>query len=270
MFYANDSNGKRVYVGNAFRLEKYVCPACGGKLVLKQGDIISHHFAHAKRTYCDQRYHDNTKSLWHREMQNLFPERYQEVVIWNEGHSDFRIADVQISYKEHDIVIELQHSPISSEEFIQRSTFYLDLGYRIIWIFDYCTQTPPKTIYFEDDEYVYEGEHGLVSGIKKYHWPGRDRVKLFGSNQFLDFVRENECNSKESSLQVFFYVCTGLGKRIECMTNSGQFYNCWNYIDPFHRTQEYLRIFFEDSESSSAFFAIPYNKEEFEMRLKNI
>ena len=124
--------------------------------------------------------------------------------------------------------------------------------------------------YFEDDEYVYEGEHGLVYGIKKYHWPGRDRVKLFGSNQFLDFVRENECNSKESSLQVFFYVCTGLGKRIECMTNSGQFYNCWNYIDPFHRTQEYLRIFFEDSESSSAFFAIPYNKEEFEMRLKNI
>lgn len=69
-------------------------------------------------------------SDWHYDWQNQFPVDNQEVVfkLDNKIHR----ADVFIN----DTVLEFQHSPISEDEFNDRNSFYNNLGYKVVWIFD--------------------------------------------------------------------------------------------------------------------------------------
>ena len=131
---AINSNGKIIYAEKVPKVteEKFICPCCKSEVLLKQGDVNVWHFAHKDLSICDKRYHEN-KGEWHRKMQSQYPEEYREVVIGN------RIADVYLPLT--NVIIEYQHSPITSKEIRVRTNDYLTSFDRIkmpkiIWVFD--------------------------------------------------------------------------------------------------------------------------------------
>ena len=140
MYIAFDENNARIHIETADKSKQYFCPVCGEKLIIKAVDSLSikPHFAHKKGTEClDTWQHD--MSEWHYNWQCLFPEEFREVVVEEDGIK--HRADVLIN----GYVIEFQHSPITAVEIEERNTFYLNCGYKVIWVFD--AQNKVKNIY---------------------------------------------------------------------------------------------------------------------------
>lgn len=131
MFIALNEDGERVSIENAQKYNQYFCPICGEPLTIRATDslAVKAHFAHRRGTICyDDWTHD--MSEWHLSWQMQFPEQFREVVIENDGIK--HRADICIN----NIVIEFQHSPITSEEIAKRNNFYLSCGYQVVWVFD--------------------------------------------------------------------------------------------------------------------------------------
>lgn len=135
MLFAIDKDGNRVYIENTHVRQEYFCPECGEKLVLKKGQIRTHHFAHPSHSECTDSWHYDM-SDWHINWQSKFPLETQEIVKVKDGQK--HRADVLIDDKK--VVYEFQHSPLSAEEFEDRNNFYNSLGYKVIWIFDVSEQ----------------------------------------------------------------------------------------------------------------------------------
>lgn len=131
MRFAVDKNNIRVCIDNVDKSEVFYCQECGEKLVQKRGEIIAHHFAHYPNTQCIDNWHYD-ESEWHYQMQNLFPNDTQEVVM--ELENTKHIADVFI--KERNLVVEFQGDRIRQTEFASRNNFFSKLGYKVLWIFD--------------------------------------------------------------------------------------------------------------------------------------
>lgn len=122
---------------------EFVCPHCNSPLQLKNGSCNAPHFAHLSGTACNDYYYNNDMSEWHRYCQSLFPKECREVKITGtrkydsedpeEWEEHTHIADVCIG----NYVIEFQHSPIDIDTFDERSCFYTEQGYKLIWIFDF-------------------------------------------------------------------------------------------------------------------------------------
>ena len=149
MFYGLNEKGERIYIKDSIKGKKYYCPCCNGELRRKLGSINAHHFAHVSAV-CDSWYSEN-KGPWHIMLQDCFPRDNQEVFIRNEDK--VHIADVYLEGNYQDTVIEFQHSPMSKDEFIERTSFYTynggkdkyrggHWGYgfienRVVWVFDF-------------------------------------------------------------------------------------------------------------------------------------
>ena len=102
------------------------CQACGAPMTAKCGEQNVWHWAHKGRRVCDPWWENEGE--WHRAWKRSFPEDYHEVVqhdITGEKH----IADVKLP---SGLVIELQHSAMSSEEMRSREDFYGNM----VWIVD--------------------------------------------------------------------------------------------------------------------------------------
>lgn len=141
MKFALDKDGKRVYIDSTHVKNEYFCPGCGEKLILKKGNVRTHHFAHSASHPCTDDWHYDM-SEWHQRWQAKFPDDYQEVVKISNGKK--HRADVLMEDKK--VVLEFQHSPLSSEEFEDRNSFYKSLGYKIVWVFDVTDQIENETI----------------------------------------------------------------------------------------------------------------------------
>ena len=131
MFTALTKDNNRISIEEAVPGEDYLCTVCGKKIVVKSANSenIRTHFAHKRNSLClDDWKHD--MSNWHFEWQSKFPIDSREIVVEKDGV--FHRADVLIN----GTVIEFQHSPISSEEFEARNSFYKECGYRVVWLFD--------------------------------------------------------------------------------------------------------------------------------------
>lgn len=133
MFFALDENNNRVYINDARIKSKYFCPVCGQKLDIKRGTVRRAHFAHAKNSVCNDKWHYDM-SDWHIYWQKFFPKKNREVVVQYNGEQ--HRADILIN----NTVIEFQHSSLSSFDFDARNNFYISAGYRIIWVFDVVEQ----------------------------------------------------------------------------------------------------------------------------------
>lgn len=142
MYIANDANGNRVYISDADKSNKYFCPICGNELIVRQGKIMSHHYAHKAKTICDSWSYDI--SDWHREWQERFPEEYREVIVEHNGIK--HRADVLVD----NTVIKFQHSPMSSEEFSERNAFYTAAGYRVVWLFNVLEEWENEKMYYNE------------------------------------------------------------------------------------------------------------------------
>lgn len=261
MYYATNEEGNRIYIDDAIRKEKYYCPFCNSRMIMKCGQIVCHHFAHKANRTCDPWYNGNSKSKWHRYMQSMFSPENQEVIIWNEDHSIFHIADVVKTNKSSTkkYVYEFQHSSISADAFIERSLYYLDLGYTLIWVFDYCTLQSPKVIFRAEGTY----QSDIHKNLHKYVWPGKDRVRLFDSDDMRDFLNETNCN-ENGNLFAFFFVRTGLGEEKQITYGDTWSHIKWEYKNPFQLEEKYLKIHFSYSDDLSDFYATTWDKQVFE------
>lgn len=258
MYYAIDENRMRVSIDDASANVRYLCPACGDPLVIKRGKIIAHHFAHKKGKQCDPYYASKT-SLWHRTMQNKFPEAAQEMMVWNRNRTKFRVADALVTIDDDIYVFEFQHSTISTDEFIARTTFYLDLGYKVVWIFDFRDSRDQKCLFYEKDS--------VYGSLKHVVWLGRDRVKLLDSDDIRNFLCDVACNYK-NELQVLFHVSTGLGRKyLKQYGNSYQRY-MWEYINPFDRQLYYIKPNFYLTDSLADFYAGFYTEDEVNRQIR--
>lgn len=131
MFSANNINKDRIMIENADKNVAYFCPVCEKEVIIKASDSLAvrTHFAHKRGSKClDNWKHD--MSEWHYQWQLKFPKECREVVI--EKDDTKHRADICIGNN----VIEFQHSPISKEEILERSIFYTDCGYHLVWVFD--------------------------------------------------------------------------------------------------------------------------------------
>lgn len=249
MYFANDENGNRVFIDDAKTGSKYYCPACKAQMIMKCGDIVAHHFSHKASKLCDPWY-TNKMSAWHRKLQNIFPKHCQEKMVWNAEHTAFHIADILFKYKDKTYVIELQHSSMSRREFEQRSKFYLDLGYRLMWIFDFCETNPPKKILYKEKNQ----EQEILSLI----WPSSDRVKFLDNLDMREFVDEDE-----DQFHIFFNIFTGLGHEVEHFFPDGSSWYKWEYVNPFLRENLFVEPKYIAWESLREFVAFFYEEDEF-------
>ena len=128
MFFAITEEGIRVSAEEATKGAVYTCPCCEEQVILNKGDIRSPYFSHKAYSTCSVS--DNDMCEWHKRMQGHFSNEHQEVVFKHNGM--VHRADV---FKDN-YVIEFQHSSISLSDFNARNTFYKELGYKIIWVFD--------------------------------------------------------------------------------------------------------------------------------------
>jgi competence CoiA-like predicted nuclease len=130
MFIAIDEIDQIIEIENALKGNKYFCPECGSKLIVKDGQINVKHFAHEKSTECGSW---GDMSQWHLDWQSKFDKSVREVVLEKDGIK--HRADIFISVKDINLTIEFQKSPISKIEIIKRNEFYSQFG-NVLWVFD--------------------------------------------------------------------------------------------------------------------------------------
>lgn len=104
-----------------FKNGRGVCGCCSSPVIAKCGNVRAHHWAHEARDDCDT--WSEGMGPWHVSWQSLVQPHYVEYVI--KPHR----ADILGS---GDTVIELQHSPISTEAIREREAFYGNM----VWLFD--------------------------------------------------------------------------------------------------------------------------------------
>ena len=139
---AINTDGNRVLAYNAKNGEDYLCPTCGGNVILRQGSINVAHFAHRSNECVDNWHYD--MSEWHYSMQERFPEEQREVVVKYMGQT--HRADIL----HRNQIIEFQHSSISIEELKERNIFYNSAGYNVAWVFDVQEQFDSEAITIMD------------------------------------------------------------------------------------------------------------------------
>lgn len=252
MFFANNTYGKRVIIDDAEPKQIYHCPACAGELIQKRGNINAHHFAHRAGKQCDPWY-TGKLSAWHAKMQSHFTKSAQEIVVWNKTHNEYHIADVVLQTGDKKYVIEFQHSTISQKEFVSRSRFYMECGYRLIWVFDFCECKAPKQILIADDGY----EDDFVWLV----WPGRDRMRFLDS---IDF------SGLSGYLNIVFHINTGRGKPVWHEPNGYLPWKTWEYVDPFHKSPCFVALDLRNFNGTSDFFARRYSEEQFCRKLERL
>lgn len=255
MYFAIDGNGKRVFIDEVAEKQKYYCPVCKAPLIIKRGTLIAHHFAHKTTVDCDPWY-KGKMSIWHKSFQELFPVEYQEIAIWNDDRTEYHIADIMLDIQGRPTVFEFQHSPLSHQEFIERTNYYLKCGFRLIWIFDFCYCRSEKTIFYE-----YRDEDTI-----KCIWPGNDRVKIF------DYLSEYAYNSCfPNSLYILLHISTGKGILTK-QISSGYIWSAWHYANPFAAREKYFVLLNTNYcwNTLENFTAKYFYEEDFYKRLSNI
>ena len=121
MMFALSGNGNRIVAEHGLQ---GFCPGCYELLIPKCGIINVHHWSHDGTTSCDN-WHYEPKTFWHKNWQELF--HINDIEVGIKKTDEFHIADI-VGNK--DVVIEIQHSPISETEIRKREIFYD----KMIWI----------------------------------------------------------------------------------------------------------------------------------------
>ena len=189
MIIALDQERKRSHIEDALAKQEYFCPCCGEQLLQRRGALRRHHFAHYPGKHCtDSWAGEYDMSDWHFDWQNRFPKENQEIVL-TLGKIKHR-ADVLISRT----VVEFQKSNLSVKIFQDRNSFYINLGYKVIWVFDLTKHFSTGQLYCDQDN-------------KTFHWlKPNNAFRVFqlrtGQTEIFFQIRENEepCLVKVSEL----------------------------------------------------------------------
>ncbi len=211
MLFAKDENGNRIKAtllteSDNPRRKLFFCPTCGAQVKFSGGTKKIHHFKHISKIDCDAWADPNNMTDWHYDHQQCFPDDCQEVPITFEGKT--HRADVciplandaertvvnhmcqgvhrteVISPERKGIIIEFQHSPMTEEEFTERTTFYINAGYVIYWVFD--MQEANLTKYYENR--IAEYSHLSSQYLYGFIWKRRKYTfDHYSSYNYIDF-----------------------------------------------------------------------------------
>lgn len=158
------------------------CPMCGAEMIARCGKVKIHHWAHKGKLHCDRWWESET--LWHRDWKNHFPSEWHEIVHFDDN-VEKHIADLKTP---HGLVVEFQHSPISTEEKQSREDFYKTM----IWIVDGTRRK-------RDRERFFSGSRGFLTTVARNTYLVKDPKIAFPSEWtysksivFFDFgIHEN-------------------------------------------------------------------------------
>lgn len=112
--------------------ENIICPFCKEKLILVNGIIKIVHFRHFIESQCSPE--PETKE--HIEMKQFFIDNLN--LNKDSVEVNLRFARPDVFIKERNLAIEVQHSAISEEKFLERTTNYTNNGIYVLWVFDEC------------------------------------------------------------------------------------------------------------------------------------
>ncbi len=139
MLACEDTNGGRITSHTATRgCRDYHCPSCGGAVFFKPcaDSTITPHFAHHNKT-CgygkESTHHRNAKAFMGDLMARMGYTVDYEVPI--RGTDWDRRADVVARSTGKPIVIEVQHSNITTDEITERMRDYNNAGYNVMWVY---------------------------------------------------------------------------------------------------------------------------------------
>lgn len=136
------SDSIKVIARNSEKTEApFVCPKCGGELILKKGKIKVHHFAHKPPTTCQ---HGEGETEAHRQCKETI---YLELKKHNhvteldiEVHLGSVVADIYCKVNGVPVAIEIQRSNLSVNDIVARTTKYEQLGIHVLWLALYNTK----------------------------------------------------------------------------------------------------------------------------------
>lgn len=201
MFSALDGNNNLVDIDTAVQYpsNKYFCPSCHEELIIRNGNVRVQHFAHKSKNDCVN--FDNDMSEWRRNWQKKFPLRNREVVLKMDEDQEGTFAECcKRKIRRTDALcygyaIEFQNSPITSEEFNERTWFYNTLGKKVIWIFNMIQEYESGKIKYYD-EWANRKDNGgkycwnyASKTFTNYDSDDKDVILLF---QFLDVSNDEE------------------------------------------------------------------------------
>lgn len=130
MLVALDGSSNRVVAHYDVRGGDFYCPQCAERVILKAGEIVAPHFAHAPGALCD---YASGESARHLEMKTQVARLFARMDPQYEVRFGVeRRADVIVSRT----VIECQASPLSTKEWNERTRFYNKRGYGVLWVWD--------------------------------------------------------------------------------------------------------------------------------------
>jgi len=188
---ALDKSGKRIYASDPVRYKDCYCPVCEEKLIHKKGKIIPPYFSHLPDTDCPYGMDKDNKSEWHIRMQDYFPKETQEVKFIDKDTREVHIADVYL--ESQNMVLEFQHSPISSDEFWRRTLCHVTDGRRVVWLFDESSRSENSKTYgrFKKERPVYAVEE--IYKDRSYRWLRDPRLCLIGPMELIDSDKVSIC-----------------------------------------------------------------------------
>jgi len=200
---------------------KGVCPLCNENVIPKCGTIKVWHWSHLKDTECDSWGEGETE--WHLSWKNEFPKEQQEVII--KPHR----ADIKT---QNGVIIELQNSPISPENILERERFYKNM----IWlingkkfaiglnlrkkdkIYTFRWKNPPKSwwlaksLVYIDLSYkinelkkeLYSFENGIkiIKPIKQKEYNEYTGETYWNTNSYVDVTSETIIKMKQEIVEL--------------------------------------------------------------------
>jgi competence protein CoiA len=131
------------------------CPTCAHEVIAKCGSKVVWHWAHRSRKDCDS--WSEPESVWHAAWKSRFEKT--EVTFANEDKAHRADAVTPCG-----VVLEFQHSAISSEEISERESFYGNM----VWVVDATQAFEAKRIGLDMITPNYSGWEYV-----KFHWKRR-------------------------------------------------------------------------------------------------
>lgn len=176
---ARDEGGSMIAAADAEKRQDYYCFECKGKVRLRGGARCQRHFFHLQPSKLCR---SSGKTLEHLQTQRFIQRQLTpgDVILEHPFPSVSRIADVY--WEKEKIVFEVQCSPISAQEVLERNRDYRSLGIEVVWIFhersfagrfvteaEQCLRDSPH--YFTDMNNVGEGSiydcYSVIDGDRR-------------------------------------------------------------------------------------------------------
>jgi len=118
------------YIGEIDKNKEYICPHCKEKVIFVDAIFKIKHFRHYSFSNCET----EPETEKHLEMKQFLIDKLK--LNPNQIEVDLGFAKPDLFLEEEKITIEMQHSPISFLEFIERTQNYSYNGFSVLWIFD--------------------------------------------------------------------------------------------------------------------------------------